>query len=303
MKKTIAIVALLSIIILPIIASAQSGATKSKITDNSLVFKGYYQGAVQPADQGGGGQDDKTITLTFKDCNGQNINHNAQGGTSGTTVSVTNNNINNFGTIFTWTMEGKTTSTVSLEFIFSTFQAYVNEKYYRPEYTIRMLQTQTSATITTRTVVTRQYSSDNRNWYTVNSYGNPSTSSSTSTGFYDSDQFYSESSRIAAPEGAAETATETATKSGPVNSEFMETHSIKYTGALTGFGEQEPYYTNEYSEGRNKKTYYRTKNVETKSVSSWVRSGTCELNITDFEQKTPGTFRYVCWVIAEFTVE
>ena len=33
----------------------------------------------------------------------------------------------------------------------------------------------------------------------------------------------------------------------------------------------------------------------------WERSGTCTLNISDYEQGIPGSYEYRCWVVTEFT--
>lgn len=37
------------------------------------------------------------------------------------------------------------------------------------------------------------------------------------------------------------------------------------------------------------------------SSDSWYRSGYCSLNITSYEDKHPGAYRYVCWVVVEYT--
>lgn len=34
---------------------------------------------------------------------------------------------------------------------------------------------------------------------------------------------------------------------------------------------------------------------------SWYRSGYCSLNITSYENEHPGAYRYVCWVVVEYT--
>lgn len=36
---------------------------------------------------------------------------------------------------------------------------------------------------------------------------------------------------------------------------------------------------------------------------AWVRSGVCTLNISDYEQTIPGSYHYVCWVIAEYSIQ
>ncbi len=40
----------------------------------------------------------------------------------------------------------------------------------------------------------------------------------------------------------------------------------------------------------------------TSKYTEWDRSGTCTLNISDYENSIPGDYNYVCWVIAEYTV-
>ena len=37
--------------------------------------------------------------------------------------------------------------------------------------------------------------------------------------------------------------------------------------------------------------------------TTWYRSGTCTLNIADYEQTIPGSYHYSCWVISEYSVE
>lgn len=37
--------------------------------------------------------------------------------------------------------------------------------------------------------------------------------------------------------------------------------------------------------------------------TTWYRSGTCTLNIADYEQEIPGSYHYVCWVIAEYSIQ
>ena len=39
------------------------------------------------------------------------------------------------------------------------------------------------------------------------------------------------------------------------------------------------------------------------SSDYWYRSGICTLNITDYKNDLPGTYRYVCWVVVEYLVE
>lgn len=37
--------------------------------------------------------------------------------------------------------------------------------------------------------------------------------------------------------------------------------------------------------------------------TTWYRSGTCTLNIADYEQEIPGSYHYVCWVVTEFSIQ
>lgn len=48
---------------------------------------------------------------------------------------------------------------------------------------------------------------------------------------------------------------------------------------------------------------YSGKTTNAGNNSKWYRSGTCTLNITDYEQELPGTYQYVCWVVTEFSIE
>ena len=36
--------------------------------------------------------------------------------------------------------------------------------------------------------------------------------------------------------------------------------------------------------------------------TTWYRSGTCTLNISDYEQGVPGAYEYRCWIVTEITV-
>ena len=38
------------------------------------------------------------------------------------------------------------------------------------------------------------------------------------------------------------------------------------------------------------------------SNNNWKRSGTCTLNISDYEQAIPGSYEYRCWIVTEITV-
>lgn len=46
-----------------------------------------------------------------------------------------------------------------------------------------------------------------------------------------------------------------------------------------------------------------TSNNTYRNSDYWYRSGTCTLNIADYEQKIPGSYHYVCWVVTEFSIQ
>ena len=260
MKRTLSVLAISMIVLLSLAAKAQSGATTGTITDNSLVFKGYYQGSTQPSG-GGQGSDDKSITLTFYNKDGVAINHNHQtewGGSEGTVVEAKGSSYqdSNTDTIFRWTMEGKTASEVTLRFTFSTMQAQVNGKYFRPTYTITMLQNPTSVTAKITTVSTTQTSSNGTsNWRD----GRSNTNTSNSTSDYDRDPFYSSTNRAIGATKSAE----------PSASEYLETSNVEYVGSLSAAQETETTYSDVTYKNR---TYTRTKYERTMTISSWTRS-------------------------------
>ncbi len=256
MKRTLIAISILFSLALPLVASAQSGAVNDTLTDNSFVFKGYYQGEKEESLN-------ETIALTFLDNESNTINHDAQQGTEGTVVSATDNHVGQGSdSIFTWNMLGLTTRTVNLKFTFSTLQAHVNDKYFRPEYTITMTQD-----VSRKITVKRQ----------GNTTGNPTQS------YYYNDPFYSSAARIVGPAGA----TKTGTKDGPSDTEYQGAYSVEYRGSASGTG------------------VYQSFNWGGIVVTTnyWYRSGTCILNISDYEKDKPGSYRYVCWVIAELSVE
>lgn len=264
MKRALSILAISMIVLLSLAAKAQSGATTGTITDNSLVFKGYYQGETQTSD-------DNAITLKFLDKDGGNIIHDAQSGTDGTKVNAgTSHQDSSTDTIFTWSMEGTTTSRVTLGFTFSTMQAKVNDKYFRPTYIIKMTQNQSKKNTTT---------------YSYNSnYSSTPSSTNTSSADYN-DSFYSSGER-----------TIVSVTKGSNNSEYLDTFSISYSGTASGTSiTTENYWDN--SSGSWKQQQRPKKTI------SWYRSGTCTLNISDYEKDKPGDYVYSCWVIAEVTVQ
>lgn len=125
MKKAIILVFTLLVAILSASAISQTHHTTKNqtITDNSLVFQGYYKG----------GQQSNSISLSFFDVGGNSINHDDQD-TSGTVVHLDRNN----GIVFSWAMTGTTNSTTNLRFTFTTLQAVLNDYYYRPTYSLQM---------------------------------------------------------------------------------------------------------------------------------------------------------------------
>lgn len=260
MKKALIVIFLLILIILPVVADTQSGPTTGTLTDNSLVFKGYYQGEKESY-----GENDTSIVLEFKDYSSTVINHDAQQGTSGTTITAVNNRHvgNNTGTIFTWAMKGTTTSRVTLTFSFSTFQALSNGKYFVPAYSIKLTQNQSK--IITETVV-------------KDSNGNITSGPTSQEGNYNNDPFYS---------NVVKTAVNITERPEPTTSENLAMYSVSYQGTASG--------TSVVTTQSGKRYTTTTK--------SWYRSGTCTLNISDYEEEVPGSYRYVCWVIAEFSVQ
>ncbi|HAN42587.1 MAG TPA: hypothetical protein DCP98_04085 [Sphaerochaeta sp.] len=275
MKRALSILAISMIVLLSLAAKAQSGATTGTITDNSLIFKGYYQGSTQPSG-GGQGSDDKSITLTFYNKDGVAINHNHQtewGGSEGTVVEAKGSSYqdSNTDTIFRWTMEGTTTSEVTLRFTFSTMQAQVNGKYFRPTYIIKMTQNQSKKNTTT-------YSYNNN-------YSSTPSSTNTTAANYTNDPFYSSGER-----------TIVSVTKGSNNSEYLDPFSISYSGTASGTSiTTENYWDNSSGSWKQQK--------RPKKTISWYRSGSCTLNISDYEKDKPGDYVYSCWVIAEVTVK
>ena len=141
MKKVIFLVCILVISILSVYADSQIRQTtkNQNVTDNSLIFKGYYKG---------GQQTTTSITLSFFDVGGASINHNDQD-TSGTVVHLNSNS----GIVFTWTMTGSNKTTTNLKFTFTTLQAVLNDYYYRPTYSLQMTINETRKTNSSGTVL------------------------------------------------------------------------------------------------------------------------------------------------------
>lgn len=94
-------------------------------------------------------------------------------------------------------------------------------------------------------------------------------------GNYLSDKFYDNNSGKKFVKITGDS-TYTATKpNNPSDSRYTQTGSVEYTGRIANSG--------------------------TSSVS-WVRSGYCTLNISDYEDTTPGSYNYTCTVIVEISL-
>lgn len=231
MKRAICLITLLLFFVLFVFADTQLGRTEGTLSDNSFVIQAYYKGATVASNM--------SIELSFVDVNNRPINHDEQGGTSGTTVGVNDRHVGSTETIFTWEMTGKNgkSKTVQLTFSFSTLQAELNGRYYRPTYTLSMQQNKT-----------------------VNNSNNSELT----------DSFYKNSTTRVVGDGT------TTGLIGDSDTEYGSAGSISYQGKIS---------TNKFYD-----TY------------TWKRSGTCYLNISDYNEDLPGSYHYVCWVIAEFSV-
>ena len=83
------------------------------------------------------------------------------------------------------------------------------------------------------------------------------------------DSFYDDATKEQVVGGGAVTGTKASQSSA-----FTGASEVTYTGAYTGYQNR-----------------------------TWNRSGTCTLNISDYEQAIPGSYHYVCWVIAEYSIQ
>ncbi|MBR0520744.1 MAG: hypothetical protein IJJ95_05355, partial [Spirochaetales bacterium] len=126
MKKGILLLVLLSICLFAF-ADTQSSTQAATLTDNSFVIKAYYKGAVTT-----------TVSLIVKDYDTNRL-YNTEA------VATDEKHVSNEGTIFTWIMTGTATSNLNVSFTFSTLQAKVGNKYYRPSYTLKMYQNPTKS--------------------------------------------------------------------------------------------------------------------------------------------------------------
>lgn len=113
--------------------------------------------------------------------------------------------------------------------------------------------------------------------YTLKMTINP-TKKDNSSGSAMDDTFYSNATATQIVGGG----TTTGTKASQT-SEFTGGSTINYSGIAD----------NSYSSGWFGNTSYYT----------WYRSGTCTLNISDYEQAIPGAYEYRCWIVTEVTVQ
>ncbi len=126
MKKGILLLVLLSICLFAF-ADTQSSTEAATLTDNSFVITGYYKGAVTT-----------TVSLIVRDYDTNRL-YNTEA------VATDALHVNQEGTIFTWIMTGTASSDLTVTFTFSTLQAKVLNKYYRPAYTLKMYQNPTKS--------------------------------------------------------------------------------------------------------------------------------------------------------------
>ena len=126
MKKGILLLVLLSICLFAF-ADTQSSTEAATLTDNSFVITGYYKGAVTT-----------TVSLIVRDYDTNRL-YNTDA------VATDELHVHQEGTIFTWIMTGTASSDLRVTFTFSTLQAKVLDKYYRPAYTLKTYQNPTKS--------------------------------------------------------------------------------------------------------------------------------------------------------------
>ncbi len=126
MKKPFLVLIVL-ISCLSVFAIEQSSTTADSLQDDSFVIRGFYKGEVT-----------STVAMVVKDYNANRLYENS--------VEISDSDhVGKEGTVFTWTMTGKTKNTVTLTFTFTSLQAKVNNTYYRPAYTIKMYMNKTKS--------------------------------------------------------------------------------------------------------------------------------------------------------------
>ena len=124
MKKLALILVFLSICLF-VFADTQSSTQAATLTDTSFLIKAYYKGAVTTS-----------VSLIVNDYSSNRL-YNTDA------VATDERHVGQAGTIFTWIMTGTATTTLDISFTFTTLQASLLGKYYRPAYTMVMYQNPT----------------------------------------------------------------------------------------------------------------------------------------------------------------
>lgn len=136
MKRIAVLLIMIFTVALFAFADSQQGRTEGNLSDSSFVIQGYYKGSSSSI---GGGYNSALKEFTIVDYSNKNLSYQAQDSAGAAVVNVSNSHLGSDGTIFTWTMTGTTKNTVTLKFTFSVFQAEMNEMFYRPTYTLKMV--------------------------------------------------------------------------------------------------------------------------------------------------------------------
>lgn len=120
MKKLL-LVLMTALIISPLFAITDT-------TDTSLLLQGFYNPSA--AD----------FKMTVRDYNNERILY-------ATNALITDSNVGagNNGIVFKWELTGVTKNKTTVSFTFTTLQAYRNDTYYRPAYTVSMTQNQSTS--------------------------------------------------------------------------------------------------------------------------------------------------------------
>ncbi len=145
--------------LLPVFAIEQSVTEitdSTSITDNSFVIKGYYKGELAT-----------NVTFVINDLSGKQLYQSYADATDADHVNSTSN-------IFTWRMSGRTreNKTVTVRFTFTQLQAVLDDKYYRPEYTMKMGLNKSVVTEDYGTTRDDRFYTQNTNPKLVNHTGN-----------------------------------------------------------------------------------------------------------------------------------
>ena len=124
MKKAAIILVFLSICLFAF-ADTQSSTQAATLTDTSFLIKAYYKGAVTT-----------TVSLIVNDYSSNRL-YNTDA------VATDEKHVGQANKIFTWILTGTASTTLDVSFTFSTMQASLLGKYYRPAYTMVMYQNPT----------------------------------------------------------------------------------------------------------------------------------------------------------------